>query len=193
MLVGGGILSLSLFSGVDKDLDADSDFDFDAAGFDADTDVDADGDADSEGSFAGSLDGWLPLRSVRFWTNFLAFGGATGLSLTLLGNGVIPVAVVAAIIGYSSGLIASRLIRKLRKDRIGTSVDAPELVGKSGSVLLPLGADRRGKIRIEVGGRTLDLIAQSGGESLQEGQPILIYDVDDNGVASVSSVYSEDA
>ena len=61
------------------------------------------------------------------------------------------------------------------------------LTGSSGKVLIPAPAGATGKIRLEVRGQTLDLLAKaSDGAPLNEGAEVIVLDVRD-GVAEVTT------
>jgi membrane protein implicated in regulation of membrane protease activity len=100
------------------------------------------------------------LLSVRLWTYFLAFAGATGLLLTLTGGaGTVLAGVLAAGVGAIAGGTAQLVIRKAGSHQLGGTIRDEELVGKSGQLLLPCGKGQSGKVRLLVKGQMVDLIA----------------------------------
>jgi membrane protein implicated in regulation of membrane protease activity len=210
LIVGGGLVAISLFAG-GHDHDADADADADAgmdlhADADADADVDADADADGDADAsadahgeahagehhgAGGLSGLgaiLPIASLRFWTFFLGFGGLTGTLLTLLGAlDPLPAAIASLAVGYISGVSVTQIVRRLRKDDVSSSVTANDCVGTTGTVMLPVSRSSAGQIRVEVKGRIVDFIAETEDDAaLEIAEPVLVYEVRDDGVVLVT-------
>jgi len=176
VIVGGVLLGASILLGGDHDSDADADLDG-HADFDADVDADADLAADHDAGLDhdadhvahgdmdvahGGLDYFLwSFRSVRFWTFFLAFFGLTGLALD--GLGLIdswPVALGLAIaMGTLSGLGATAAIRALASDTSGSVASSSDYVGKTVRVIVPVEKDGMGKVRVQLKGNTVDVLA----------------------------------
>ena len=180
LVLGSILLGSSFLLGGDHDADADFDADVDAdMDFDADGDVDLDGDADHDthGDVAGIFG---VLGSVRFWTFFSAFFGLTGLVLDGLDLAAPVVALVLAIgVGFVTGWTAVTLIRRLSANDTGVAAGVSDYVGKTGELLLKTGPGRLGKIRIELKGTTVDVLAQSE-EDLAKGDQALIVEMHDN-------------
>jgi membrane protein implicated in regulation of membrane protease activity len=201
LIIGGSLLSLSLFAGGhDADADADGfDHDVGADGFDHDVDAgdldaaeldgdaDVDHDAEDVHGSVGVIDAWLPLTSVRFWTFFLAFFGLVGTALLLTSPMALPLTLIpSGGVGYVSGIAAVRVLRSLARQQIGSTMADDELVGEVGVLLLPVGPEQDGKIRVQVAGRTLELIAQSEDEELKVGDSAVVLGVRDDGGVWVS-------
>lgn len=131
-----------------------------------------DGDMDVDGLLA-----WLPLKSVRFWSFFMAFGGAIGCALTVGGviSSAVLVAVLALVVGWATGLGAVTAVR-LAGARSADSMTRPgELIGTTGILLLGAGAQSPGKIRIEVKGRVQDFIVETDDQDpLSTGTKVLV-------------------
>jgi hypothetical protein len=120
--------------------------------------------------------GWLPVGSLRFWVFLLTFGGGAGLALTALGSSTAVAAVGALAIGWASGAVAIGVVRSLSKHSVSSDVGAAELVGATGTLVLPVGPGRPGKVRVALKGRTEDYVAtivEDGGE-LPSGSAVLI-------------------
>lgn len=119
--------------------------------------------------------GWAPITSVRFWVFFFAFGGGAGYALTSLENPTIA-AVGAVGIGWVSGTMAVAIIRSLSKRSVSSAVDAKQLVGVTGTLLLPVGPGKPGKVRIALGDRAEDYVANvvDDGGDLPSGSSVLI-------------------
>lgn len=137
----------------------------------------AEGDAGHGGGHGGgaadALLAWLPLGSVRFWTFFAAFFGLTGTALTMLGTAG-PVVIGAAVaVGYASGLMLTRALRRLQATT-DSSLGEDDLVGASAQVLLAVGGGRTGKVRLQIKGRTLDLLAETEEAQMAAGERVLV-------------------
>jgi hypothetical protein len=127
--------------------------------------------------------GWAPITSLRFWVFFFAFGGGTGFALTKLGSGETVSAIGAAGVGWLSGTMAVAVIRSLTKRSISSAIGANELVGVTGTLMLPAGPGKPGKVRVEIKGRAEDYVAnvvEDGGD-LPSGTPVLIVAEGDRG------------
>ncbi|MBX3249463.1 MAG: hypothetical protein KF901_19965 [Myxococcales bacterium] len=168
LVVGGVLLGASLLlGGHDADgpeLDADGP---DADGFDKDVDLGAGGDAF-----------WI-FRSVRFWTFFLAFFGLTGVVLD--GFGLIDTswitAALAAGMGALAGGSAATVFRVLANDETAEAASASDYLGKSARVLVPSRAGGVGRVRVEVKGQLVDLLATSD-EELGAEDEVLVIEMD---------------
>jgi hypothetical protein len=120
--------------------------------------------------------GWAPVTSLRFWVFVLTFGGAVGLVLTQLGTGDVMSAGAAAGVGWLSGALAVSIIRGLTKRSVSSQIGTTELVGTTGTLVLPIGPGKPGKVRVEIKGRAEDYIAnvvEDGGE-LPTGTAVLV-------------------
>jgi hypothetical protein len=120
--------------------------------------------------------GWAPITSIRFWVFFFAFGGGAGYALTQLGSSQLVSGAGAFGIGWLSGALAVSVIRALTKRSVSSEVGAAELVGVTGTLLLPAAPGRPGKVRVEVKGRAEDFVANvvDDGGDLPSGTPVLI-------------------
>ncbi len=177
LIVGVGSLALQLFMGGG---DADGD-----VSMDAEADV---GDVEVEGGGGGEADagndgpggyGFLPIfLSLRFWLfGLLGFGlvGAVLHYLELAAPWV--TAVVAIALGLISGTLASWVFRALARDAITSEAGPWDAVGQVGKVLIPVAKGRHGKVRLQVKGQTLDLLATTDEAELQVGDLVLVEEV----------------
>jgi membrane protein implicated in regulation of membrane protease activity len=179
LVLGSVLLGASFLMGGDHDADSD---------FDADADVDADADADLDGHVGaghdthGDLGGFFGvLGSMRFWTFFAAFFGLTGLVLDGLDLATPFIALPLAIgVGFVTGWTAVALIRRLAANDTGVAAGVSDYVGKSGEVLIAVGPGRVGKVRIELKGTTVDVLAQADDELLSRGTHALIVEMRDD-------------
>ena len=193
LIVGGVLLGASIILGGHDDVDTDGgDFDFDAdVDADVDADIDADADADGgadkdvavdevggHGDFAGLL---VMFLSLRFWTFFLAFFGFTGLlvqGLELVGSQWLGLAISIAM-GFVCGAGAVTAIRTLSRDTSGSVASINDYVGKSARVLVPFDGDAVGKVRVEIKGSQVDLLATGLDQSAFSGKDeVLIVEMD---------------
>jgi len=186
LLVGGFLLAMSMLGaekhGFDAEMDIDADVDFDA-----DADADADGDFDHGGGL-DALMAWLPFASLRFWTFFAAFFGLTGVTMSV-GKLVGPyVGLGLAIgVGYVCGAAMTRIIKKLSTERVDSSVGIKDLVGSTAQVVLPVTKADAGKIRIELKGRVVEMLAETDEDLvLERGQTCIVYGMKDDGAAMVA-------
>lgn len=185
LIIGGSLLLLSIFAGGDHEMDHEASFDSD---FDGDVDGDFDADADGHGGGLDihGLDAWLPIGSLRFWTFFCAFFGLVGTALTFTGELGSTMTLVPSIgVGYISGLVATRLLRRLTTESVGKVVNRADLVGTVGALVLPVAAGTEGKVRLQVGGRTFEQSAFSD-EEIKAGSNVLIISVHEDGGVWVS-------
>lgn len=120
--------------------------------------------------------GWAPVTSLRFWVFFLAFGGGAGLALEALGSNALVAAIGAGAIGWLAGAIAVATVRMLNKNSVSSDVKGAELVGSTGTLMLPVGPGKPGKVRIEIKGRAEDYVANIDEEALElpTGTPVLV-------------------
>lgn len=158
LIVGAVLLGASILLG-GHDADADGDVDLDA---DGDADLEAEGGLDKDMGGHGDASGFLlTFLSLRFWTFFLAFFGLTGLVLDLfdlVGNPWITLALAAAM-GLGTGAGAMAALHKLGMDTTGKAVESKDYVGKTARVIVPFGGPGVGKVRVDVKGSQVDLLA----------------------------------
>jgi membrane protein implicated in regulation of membrane protease activity len=200
LLIGGTFIAGSaLFGGQDHG-DADSDLDHDVSGgLDHEVDAEAGAELDADhgealvpvGEAHGTADTaplWLPFLSMRFWTFFLAFFGLTGTVLTGLGlwSSQLLIAPASLAMGLGSGYGVSAVLGRLRRQTISSSLQEQDYIGATGRVLLPISRGQPGKVRLELQGRILDLIAETDDEQmLGARQEVLVYGME-RGVAKVT-------
>jgi membrane protein implicated in regulation of membrane protease activity len=179
LIIGGSLLLLSIFAGGDHEIDHDTDFD-------ADFDADADFDHDAGGFDFHGFDAWLPIGSLRFWTFFSAFFGLVGTALTFSGEMGATMTLAPSIgVGYITGISATRLLKKLTKESVGKVVSRDDIVGSTGKLMLPVAKGVEGKVRLNVGGRTIEHSAFCD-EAIEAGSKILVISVHEDGGVWVS-------
>jgi len=181
----------------DADLDADADADLDAdadADLDADAHIDAEGhvDADTEGMahvHAGDAEGrgrsklarLLTLfLSVRFWV-FASLGfGLSGTIMHYLFSSATMTALLTAIgMGLFSGLAAALTFRALKTTSSEHTADtSKEAARKLARVIVPLSKGEPGKVRIDIRGQAVDLLAYTDDDEIERGDMVVITEME---------------
>lgn len=206
LVVGGGLLLLSMFGDLFGDADADvGDLDFDAGDFDLDVgdlelesgglDLDADGlDLDTDGLVldghvgGGATGGYeLKILSLRSLT-YLLFGiGATGTLLTWLGTNPIVTGIAAGTAGALTMALVLMAFRYLARTDSGGLEGEQGFVGLPAEVTVPFNASGLGRVLVRRRDRTFELAARP---FEPEGEPrgwksVVVVDID-GGVALVA-------
>lgn len=174
LVLGSILLGASFLLGGDHDGDGDADGQLDAdADHDLDTHTDAGHDAHGDlGGFFGVL------GSMRFWTFFAAFFGLTGVVLEGFDLTAELIALGLSIgVGFVTGWLAVTLIRRLSANDTGVAAGVDDYVGKTGELLIGVRPDRIGKIRIELKGTTVDVLALTDDEAIAKGEQALILEM----------------
>lgn len=188
LIVGFVLLGASILLGGSDDADLDGEFDADV---DADMDLEVDGgfdkdlgaeiDVDSDGGH-GDVSGFLlTFVSLRFWTFFLAFFGLTGIvldGLDLVSSALVGLGAAVGM-GFASGYGAVSVFRKLGADTTGAATGSNDYIGKTARVMVPFSHEGVGKIRVDVRGNQVDLLASGLDEGAFEGrEEVLIVEMD---------------
>jgi hypothetical protein len=172
LVLGSILLGASFLLGGDHDGDGDAHGDVD---HDHDLDAHADGDHDAQGDLGGFFG---VLGSMRFWTFFAAFFGLTGVVLDGFDlTGELMALGLSIGVGFVTGWLAVTLIRRLSAHDTGVAAGVDDYVGKSGELLIAVRPDRIGKIRIELKGTTVDVLALSEDEAIAKGEQALILEM----------------
>ncbi len=176
LILGGVVLGASMFGGHDHD----------AGGTDHDLAHDAHHDGENAIShvskdasdFAATF--ISTVFSLRFWTFFLTFFGLAGLLYQgLLGFGTVVSAVLSLMTGLGIATFAALIFRWARMTSTSTSATANDYIGKTAEVLVAIPAGGRGKLRLQVKGSSIDLIAESEeSEGLRIGEQVLVVSLD---------------
>lgn len=176
LILGLGTVMVQLLMGGDGDADA---------GGDASADVDHDIDTDDAPVDADS--GFLPIfLSLRFWIFCALAFGMVGSLLHFLGlASALVTLVVASVMGAGSGMLASWIFRVLNREHVSSGAGENDAVGHVGKVLIRVPAQGHGKVRIQLKGQTLDLLATTDEVELLEGEQVLVEEMRD-GRARVS-------
>jgi len=149
------------------------------------------GDADGSGGGDAEADGPLsiiPLSSLAF---VLAFFGLSGLVLDTLGTGVAATVVIAAVVAVIAGALNSAAFAYLRRSSSSSHVDDVELEGLIATASLPISADHRGKVVLQIAGARESMTARpADGSVIEVGQRVVIVGVE-RGVAVVAPLGPE--
>ena len=135
------------------------------------------GDGDhADGGHADLGLAWAPFGSLRFRVFFFTFGGGAGFALTKLGSSAVIAGVGAGVIGWIAGALAVTVIRSMTKHSASSELAPAELVGTTGTLVLPASPDQPGKVRVEIKGRAEDFVANvvEDGGKLPTGTMVLI-------------------
>lgn len=187
LIVGGVFVLLSVFSGAgDADAGADMDHEFE---LDADHDCDMHFDGDGAGHDIETFGRrYNPFKSFKFYTFSMAFFGLTGVIFTLfklLGN---PLATfgLSGVMGLSAGLAVSYILHIANQSEGGKGIGENDYQGAIGRVILPIQEGQRGKIRMQIKGRTVDILAvgEDGDVVLDFNSECIVLGIED-GVARV--------
>jgi hypothetical protein len=172
LIVGLGILSAQALLGA-KDTDADGD-----GHPDHHTGKEHLAEGAGEGSWAH--DALAMFMSVRFWVfAAMAFGLSGSLLHYATGVNAIATAITATVLGLVSGCAAALTFRYLSRTSSAHAANSGlAAVGRIGRVIVPCPANGVGKVRIEIGGETVDLMARSGGLRIERGDSVLIEEVE---------------
>jgi hypothetical protein len=129
---------------------------------------------------------WNPLFSMRFWTFALASFGLCGTLLTLVGTPAIVGAVLSAGMGIGLGAAAAWMFQHLSRNQVSASTNLKSVRGVHATVLLPIRPTGRGKVRMQIDGHHVDVIAQTTtNTTLEQSSTVLVVDVED-GIANVT-------
>lgn len=192
LALGGLLIVVSIVMG-GKDLDKGFDKGFDKD-FDKAIEVHGDGEAQAGGApldKGGSGDSWLPFLSLRFWTFGLATFGGAGSILSVAGFSDLVAAPASALTGIGVGYAVAWAFRRLSRDKVSGDYGLRQVPGREGRLLIGVGPGRTGKVRVQIDGQDVDLLARTQDErALNPREKVLIIGVND-GVAEVTSVQPE--
>ncbi|EYB68013.1 hypothetical protein DEIPH_ctg029orf0015 [Deinococcus phoenicis] len=153
LIVGGGLLALSLLGGHHGDLGAHP--------------------ADAEHPGTGELASWFSLRALVSFAAFFGLAGVVGSAAGLSGPGRLVVALVTGLVVGALTAFAFRLARS----RGEVSGAAARLAGRTGQVLVPPGPGRPGKVALTVAGQIEHLLARSD-DALHAGDTVIVIGTD---------------
>lgn len=208
-VIGGIFVAIATLGGAsdaDFDADADLDADFDAdADFDSDLEGDVELDGDSpDADFDAQIDTDLQLlrkvkgvyvfslnilTSFKFWTVGGFFFGLTGLSL----GWVQPnwsasiIFVMALAMGILLGGTLAAVLRQLARRHANSLIRTEDFAGRVGIVELPFDTKSKGKVRLELRGSILHMMALTDDtKQFVPGDKVLVVNVENNRLWVVS-------
>jgi membrane protein implicated in regulation of membrane protease activity len=172
LIIGLGVLGLQFFLGGDGHGDAGH-----ALGDGDHGDAHASGDKALATAGGGHADfGVVAIfLSLRFWTfGALGFGLVGSIAHFAAIASPLLTAIAAIVMGVGSGALASSVFNALSKTQVSSGAEARDAIGQVGRVLVPIKGGARGKIRIELRGQTVDLLATADDAELGAGDQIVI-------------------
>lgn len=178
LIVGGGLLVISMLFGGDADSDLDLDADLEA-----DFEADADLDVDAGGIHGHAADGALSLAnwfSVRFLIYAAAMFGLVGTVLTYMSDyGGGPVLAMSAIGGAIVGQCAHQAFRYLKRSSSDSSTAPKDYVDKPARVTVAIHPPAKGEIalQIEDDERYLPAVAKRGEDAFEAGQQVAVVEL----------------
>jgi membrane protein implicated in regulation of membrane protease activity len=181
-VVGGAFVILAAVAGIDG---PDFDLDF----LDTDFEIRAHPQADTNSPLSRKKRArkpfWWIFTRFKFWTFGSCFFGLTGLLLSQLRQ-VLPSGVVIAFslfFGVFFGTAIVVLLQRLHDNQANSIIRPDDLIGLLGTVEIPFDCNSRGKVRINVKGTNLDLIALTQSSTvLNRGEQICVVGTENNKV-----------
>ena len=189
-IFGLAFLAPMLLGGIDSDVDFGGDLDAD---LDLDTDVDLDAADAGDGMQLGGENAISAILSsivsVRTAVFFAAFFGTSGVVFSILGYGALLTFGTAAFIGLVAAAANSALYGLVKRSQSTSQISDRTLEGRRASVVLPLGDNRKGRIKIDLGGQPQFMVAQAleSEGRLDVGASVVVVKVED-GTALVASL-----
>lgn len=187
LILGGGLLLLSLFFGSqgDADLHADLSADVSSAGH-MGGDLHHGPDLAHNNGHGLSLAGWF---SVQFAVYFLAVFGLIGTTLTYVTHAAPGAVVLSALAGgVIIGQLVHQAIRALKRSGAGSDLTSEDFLNQPGRVTIAFGPSRRGEIAVPSrnGERFLAAVARRNDDQFKVGDRVVVVAFA-NGVAEVLS------
>ncbi len=150
-----------------------------------------DGDAGDGGDFDnGSLFAYFSVGTLAF---FAGFFGLTGLVLTGAGSSGLVTLALASMVGVTAAGAQRGLLSYVARTSSSSHLSDVDFTGKAASVLVPIEADRRGRILVQVGEERHQLTAElAAGDhhTLDVGSSVVVLSIE-GGVARVSNLDPE--
>jgi hypothetical protein len=168
-------------------------FGADAADFDFPDDVDTDFDGDIDAAHT-STTGVFRVLSFRTVIAALAFFGLAGLGAESVGWGPLPTIAFASVCGFAALYAVYWLMQSLRRlDGDGTA-SIRRSIGQHGTVYttIPESHSGTGKIQLNLQNRTMEYLAQTGGELLKPGAKIVVTDIVTSDTVAVESAFEDE-
>ena len=134
---------------------------------------------------------WTVLASVRFWSFTLLAFGLVGTLLTFfsMAGGAVTLT-TATLAGVASGIFSVTVISRLLQRSPQSLAWYGDVRGRVGRVVVPIAGDGRGKVRVDVKGSAVDVVARAR-EPLEAGEAVVVEEVSSDGEALVSRAPKE--
>lgn len=147
---------------------------------------------DGGGKTAGGSLGFVAFfLSFRFWIfTSLAFGLTGSLLHYLDMASPMVVLALAAASGLGAGIFASLVFSLVMRSSVSSTADVTHARGTVGRVLVPVGKEKTGQIRVVLRGQSVDMIAKTDGEDLARGDQVIVEEIEGH-TARVSKSPSE--
>ena len=146
--------------------------------------------------FLSNVAAWMPFLSLRFWSYGLFAFGLVGIVLSVLLRltpaGVFTFAILA---GLTCGSAVVFALRALGKNMVSTGATINDLMGAVGKVTVAIRGKVPGRIRCELKGEILDLVAvTSGDQTLEVGTSVIVTAIENDRalVMPQAALYSQD-
>ena len=189
LIVGGGLLLLSLFLGGHGNADVHADLSGDlgmGAHVPGDFHHGADIGHHTSGGHGLSLASWF---SLQFAVYFLAMFGLIGTTMTFIAKVGPEVVLTSAVVG---GLLVGQLVhqalRALKRSGVGSDLTAEDFLKRPARVTIAIEPPRRGEIAVpsRSGERFLAAVSRRGDDRFKVGDRVVVVGLS-NGVAEVLS------
>lgn len=157
---------------------------------DADVHLDHDAGAGHGDAHGHEAEAWSVFLSARFWTFLLLAFGLVGALITFFQfAGPVLTGIVALVAGLGAGLFAALTLRALRKSQ-GSASTLADAIGTVGRVLIPCAKGKVGKVRLQLKGQAVDVMAMTNEAEIPVGESVVIEDVR-GGIAQVTKAPKE--
>lgn len=182
LALGGVLLGASILLGGKDGIEASSDApDAELGDIHVHAEVESGGGVSKDIEVGGGADFLMwSLTSVRFWTFFLAFFGLTGLVFD--GFSLVPHEAISAVLavgmGSAAGFGISYAMRVLSTDQTSRVAEAEDYVGKSARVLVAPKPGGVGKVRVDIGGNLVDVLATTDELDVSNKDQVMIIEME---------------
>jgi hypothetical protein len=200
LIFGAVFVVPMILGGLDFDADA-GEFDVDVGGSDFDAgsvdvgdvgeidvgelDMDA-GTAGISGAVGDFVSSLLNFRSIVLASSFF---GLSGIVFTVLDTNALLTLITASVLGFVAAAVNSGITTFVLGHQQSSHVTMEDVRGMSAEVMLPIGDDRRGRVRTQIAGQTeyFTALPYKAGDSFELGETVVIIEMTD-GLARVASL-----
>ena len=144
--------------------------------------------ADNKNRSTGAGSVLASLLNFRTLVFAAAFFGFTGLLLPLVGTGPLATFIAALGVGGFAGFTNDRLLKYLKSSSGDTRISTEQIAGSLARVSVPVEGGRRGKVMVDIEGRSVGMVAEAYGDlrdSFTVNDDVVVVDVKD-GVARIA-------